>query len=218
MEINAVISNQYTSSQTRATWPRIVDYEKLVRTQELLDQISGEDWINYLRRRTVHRQLISRDVICRFRKKTIYLKLMSGTVTCPCKSTIEDTISANKPTRSWNGMNVEKMKEDKMTSGSPELHGFAPGGGGGGWEEGVRHWQSHLLPGFLLLLFDLLFLLYCWSLTPSSRQQGPRFPYCCYCRFFVLLLLLLPRKQGQALSDQFLTSFQNIMLLLWTSL
>ena len=132
MEINAVISNQYTSSQTRATWPRIVDYKKLVRAQELLDQISGEDWINYLRKRTVHRQLISRDVICRFRKKTIYLKLKSGTVTCPCKSTIEDTISANKPTRSWNGMNVEKMKEDKMTSGSPELHGVAPGGGGGG--------------------------------------------------------------------------------------
>ena len=132
MEINAVISNQYTSSQTRATWPRIVDYKKLVRAQELLDQISGEDWINYLRKRTVHRQLISRDVICRFRKKIIYLKLMSGTVTCPCKSTIEDTISANKPTRSWNGMNVEKMKEDKMTSGSPELHGVAPGGGGGG--------------------------------------------------------------------------------------
>ena len=132
MEINAVISNQYTSSQTRATWPRIVDYKKLVRAQELLDQISGEDWINYLRRRTVHPQLISRDVICRFRKKIIYLKLMSGTVTCPCKSTIEDTISANKPTRSWNGMNVEKMKEDKMTSGSPELHGVAPGGGGGG--------------------------------------------------------------------------------------
>ena len=92
MEINAVISNQYTSSQTRATWPRIVDYKKLVRTQELLDQISGEDWINYLRKRTVHQQLISRDVICRFRKKIIYLKLMSGTVTCPCKSTIEDTI------------------------------------------------------------------------------------------------------------------------------
>ena len=133
MEINAVISNQYTSSQTRATWPRIVDYKKLVRTQELLDQISGEDWINYLRKRTVHLQLISRDDICRFRKKTIYLKLMSGTVTCPCKSTIEDTISANyEPTRSWNGMNVEKMKEDKMTSGSPELHGVAPGGGGGG--------------------------------------------------------------------------------------
>ena len=105
---------------------------KLVRTQELLDQINGEDWINYLRKRTVHRQLISRDVICRFRKKIIYLKLMSGTVTCPCKSTIEDTISANKPTRSWNGMNVEKMKEDKMTSGSLELHGVAPGGGGGG--------------------------------------------------------------------------------------
>ena len=43
MEINAVISNQYTSSQTRATWPRIVDYKKLVRTQELLDQSNGED-------------------------------------------------------------------------------------------------------------------------------------------------------------------------------
>ena len=110
----------------------IVDFMKLVRTQELLDQISGEDWINYLRKRTVHRQLISRDVICRFRKKIICLKLKSGTVTCRCKSTIEDTISANKPTRSWNGMNVEKMKEDKMTSGSPELHGVAPGGGGGG--------------------------------------------------------------------------------------
>ena len=133
MEINAVISNQYTSSQTRATWPRIVDYKKLVRAQELLDQISGEDWINYLRRRTVHPQLISRDVICRFRKKIIYLKLMSGTVTCPSRSSIEDTILANyEPTRSWNGMNVEKMKEDKMTSGSPELHGVAPGGGGGG--------------------------------------------------------------------------------------
>ena len=139
MEINAVISNQYTSSQTRATWPRIVDYKKLVRTQELLDQISGEDWINYLRKRTVHRQLISREDICRFRKKTICLKLMSGTVTCPCKSTIkttefkEDAVWPNyEPTRSWNGMNVEKMKEDKMTSGSPELHGVAPGGGGGG--------------------------------------------------------------------------------------